>query len=69
MIGVHPSYRSRGLGQPILAAGMQHLCSNNVDYIKLDVDASNEPAIALYTRVGFRKMMELQWFEALLSGT
>jgi len=69
MIGIHPSYRSRGLSRPILASGMQHLCSKNVDHIKLDVDASNEPAIALYTRVGFKKMMQLQWFEAVLSGT
>lgn len=66
MIGVHPSYRSRGLSKPILAAGMQHLCASGVGYIKLDVDSTNEPAIGLYTSVGFKKAYELRWFEAAL---
>ncbi len=66
MIGVHPSYRSRGLSKSILAAGMQHLCANGVGYVKLDVDSTNQPAIGLYTSVGFKKAYELQWFEASL---
>ena len=64
MIGIHPSYRGRGLSKPILAAGMRHLVSRRVGYIKLDVDASNEPAVGLYSAVGFRKASQLQWFEA-----
>ncbi len=65
MIGVQPSYRSRGLSKPILAAGMQHLCGNGVDYVKLDVDSNNATAIGLYTSMGFEKEHELHWFEAV----
>jgi mycothiol synthase len=66
MIGIHPDYRSRGLSKPILAAGLQHLCANGVDHVKLDVDSTNEPAIGLYTSMGFRKTLELHWFEVAL---
>jgi ribosomal protein S18 acetylase RimI-like enzyme len=45
---------------------LQHLCANGVDYVKLDVDSTNEPAIGLYTSMGFRKTLELHWFEVAL---
>ena len=67
MIGIQPSYRGQGLSKPILAAGMQYLHSRGVGYVKLDVDAENNPAIRLYTAVGFQKTAELQWFEVPLS--
>ena len=67
MIGIHPSYRGHGLSRPILAAGMSYLLSQGAAYIKLDVDAKNDPAIALYDGVGFKKGIELQWFETVVS--
>ncbi len=69
MIGVAPSHRGRGLGKPILLAGMDYLQSRGVEYIKLDVDETNGSAIRLYRSVGFKKTMEVHWFESLLSGT
>ena len=66
MIGVHPSYRSQGLSKPILAAGLQHLSNKEVGHVKLDVDSENAPAIGLYTSVGFKQALEMQWFEAAL---
>ena len=68
MIGVAPSYRGRGLGKPILLAGMDYLHSKGVDYIKLEVDGRNGSAIRLYRSVGFKKTMEVHWFEAPPSG-
>ena len=68
MIGIDPTYRGRGLSKPILLAGMEYLHSRDVEYIKLDVDEENHPAIKLYNAVGFQKAMDLYWFEARLSG-
>ena len=68
MIGIVPAYRGRGLGRPILGAGMEYLQSFGAKYIKLDVDGENSAAIGLYTSVGFKKANELHWFEARLSG-
>ena len=68
MIGIAPSYRGRGLGKPILLAGMDYLQSRRVEYIKLEVDGMNRSAIRLYRSVGFKKTIEVHWFEALLSG-
>lgn len=67
MIGITPPYRGRGLSHPILLAGMKYLRSRGVEYIKLDVDEQNTPAMNLYSSVGFEKSVELHWFEALLS--
>ena len=63
MIGIHPTYRSRGLSIHALIAGMRHLISQDVSSIKLDVDADNTPAIRLYTTVGFKKATELRWYQ------
>ena len=67
MIGIAPAYRGQGLSRPILLAGMGYLHSRGVSSIRLDVDGENQPAIGLYTSVGFNRTMELHWFEARLS--
>ncbi len=67
MIGITPSYRGRGLGKPILLAGMEYLHSAGVKHIELNVDGENAAAIGLYQSVGFQKKAELHWFEAPLS--
>jgi mycothiol synthase len=63
MVGVAPDYRRRGVGRPVLLAGMEYLRSIGVDDIGLNVDRNNTPAIGLYTSVGFQKVRELNWFE------
>ena len=67
MMGVAPDYRGRGLSVPILLAGMRYLESRGVKYIRLYVDGGNGPAMGLYTSQGFRKSVELHWFESRLS--
>ena len=68
MIGIVPDYRGRGLSKPVMLAGMESLKARHADYIKLDVDGNNTPAISLYRSVGFEKAAELHWFEVRLSG-
>ncbi len=64
MIGIHPAYRRQRLGNPLLSVGLQHLTSQNVDYVELEVDGANSPATRLYLSIGFRKVAEYHWFEA-----
>jgi mycothiol synthase len=63
MVGVLPDYRRRGVGRPVLLAGMDYLRSIGVYDIGLNVDRDNAPALRLYNSVGFQKVRELHWFE------
>ncbi len=67
MIGIGPTYRCQGLSKPVLLAGMSYLLAHGVEYIQLDVDSENTPAVKLYRSVGFDTASELHWFEASLS--
>lgn len=51
---LRPSVRGRGLGSEILVAASQYLTQKQVMALHLEVDHSNEPAIALYTKLGFQ---------------
>ena len=65
-IGLAPEFRGRGVSKTILTAGMQYLLSAGADYVRLEVDGSNTPAIRLYGSFGFRKTGELHWYERKL---
>ena len=62
-IGLAPEFRGGGISKVILAAGMRYLRSAGADYIRLEVDGSNAPAIRLYQSMGFQKAGELHWYE------
>ena len=62
-IGLAPEFRGRGISKSILADGMQYLQSAGADYVRLEVDGSNIPAIRLYQSIGFQKTGELHWYE------
>ena len=66
MIGIHPDFRRRRLGKPLLAAGLNYLASLGVDHVELEVDGANTPATRLYFSMGFTKVSESYWFEAAL---
>lgn len=66
-IGLAPEFRGRGISSTILAAGMVYLRSAGADYIRLEVDGDNEPAIRLYQSMGFKKAGELHWYERRLT--
>ncbi|MCH8206035.1 MAG: GNAT family N-acetyltransferase [Chloroflexi bacterium] len=63
MTGVHPDYRSRGLGRAVVVAGMEYLKAMAVDTIELEVDSENEPATKLYLGLGFRPVAHGTWYE------
>ena len=65
-IGLAPEFRGRGISKTILADGMQYLRSAGADYVRLEVDGANIPAIRLYQSMGFRKTGELHWYERKL---
>lgn len=63
MIGIDPNHRSQRLGKPLLLAGLKFLHSRGAQYVELEVDSQNLPAIRLYDSLGFKKVAERYWFE------
>ncbi|MDA1128512.1 MAG: GNAT family N-acetyltransferase [Chloroflexi bacterium] len=69
MIGVVPAFRGKGVSRHILQAGMKHLRSVGQTEIGLEVDGNNDPAVRLYTSIGFKTLGKRHWFERVLPGT
>ncbi len=67
-IGLTPEFRGQGISKMILAAGMRYLRSAGADYVRLEVDGDNAPAIRLYLSMGFQKTGELHWYERRVQG-
>jgi mycothiol synthase len=53
VIGVDPSRKGRGLGKPLVVAGLASLADRGVRVGMLFVDAANEKAVGLYASLGF----------------
>jgi ribosomal protein S18 acetylase RimI-like enzyme len=60
-ITTSPAYRGQGLGTQVTARLCQALLKT-VDTIGLNVKAGNEPALAVYTRLGFTTIGEYEEF-------
>jgi mycothiol synthase len=54
VVAVDPAAQGRGLGRAVTAAGLAHLAAGGVRRIILYVESDNEPAVATYSRLGFR---------------
>lgn len=52
-IAVAPAYRGRGVGSTLLDRAIDVLGDRNARSVKLEVRASNDPALSLYRRFGF----------------
>lgn len=52
-VAVHPDYRRRGIAKTLIEALIQGLKERESHCLTLEVRASNEPAISLYTELGF----------------
>jgi mycothiol synthase len=55
VLGVHPGEHGGGLGKALTLAGLQHLRHLGLPEVMLYVEADNEPAIRLYTKLGFTR--------------
>lgn len=54
-IAVHPEARRRNIGQMLMQKTLEFAQQNKLTTIKLEVKATNEPAIRLYEKNGFEK--------------
>ena len=52
-IAVDPDYRGRGIGATLLERAIDVMCDRRARSVKLEVRASNTPALELYRRFGF----------------
>jgi len=55
-LGVLPQYRGMGIGKALLCGSICLAGSSDADEIILEVRVSNEAAIKLYEKLGFRRM-------------
>ncbi len=55
VVGVTPAAQGRGLGKVLTIQGIDYLRARGLRAIMLYVDADNEPAVALYRKLGFTK--------------
>ena len=54
-IGVHPDERKKGHGTVLMKHMISKAWQQGVDNITLEVRVSNQPAISLYTSLGFKQ--------------
>lgn len=54
ILGVHPHYQRQGLGQALFVALLGSAVTRGLERATLEVRASNQRAIALYEKFGFR---------------
>lgn len=55
-ISVKPAYRRKKIGEALLHFAVENCYQNGVKYITLEVRVSNEKAINLYTKYGFKSL-------------
>lgn len=57
-ICTHPDFQGRGLGKYVVHSLCDHLRSEGVRVIALNVETDNQPALRMYTSLGFSTVME-----------
>ena len=55
-IAVAPDFRRRGIGERLILELIERLKANDVVCLTLEVRKSNDPAIALYQKLGFAEV-------------
>jgi mycothiol synthase len=53
VVAIAPEAQGRGLGRVLTLAGLHHLAGRGVAEVLLYVESDNDPAVALYSRLGF----------------
>ncbi|WP_241153754.1 mycothiol synthase [Nocardioides pantholopis] len=54
VVGVDPAGQGGGLGKALTLAGLHHLRDGGATEVLLYVESDNDPAVAVYSRLGFR---------------
>lgn len=54
VVGIDPTAQGQGLGKLLTLAGLYHLRGRGVAEVLLYVESDNAPAIAVYSKLGFR---------------
>jgi len=52
-VAVHPDFRRKRIGEALITVLLNHTLENGILSHTLEVRASNDPAISLYTKFGF----------------
>ncbi len=53
VVGIDPAAQGLGLGRRLVDAGLRHLRSRGLDEVLLYVESDNDPAVRLYSGLGF----------------
>jgi [ribosomal protein S18]-alanine N-acetyltransferase len=68
-VAVAPEARGRGYARALLAGHLQGLAHAGVRTVHLEVENGNEPALALYRRLGFAKVGKREGYYVRPDGT
>ena len=66
-IGVLPEYRKNQFGKIIAEKAINELLDQGVKNIHLEVDLANLQAVRLYSKLGFKEVRKIYWYEKLLT--
>lgn len=58
-LDIHPNFRRKKLGSQLLSRVEEHLISQGIKYVYLQVGMNNTPAISLYKKCGFTEVKRL----------
>ena len=62
VIGVDPDHHGHGMGRALVLAGLDWLAGAGLDVGMLYVESDNEPALKLYTDLGFTEHLAHRWW-------
>lgn len=57
-VAVNPSFQGKGIGKKLTEIGIESLKKRGADKIRLEVRPDNKPAVAVYEKLGFKKVNE-----------
>ena len=61
-VGVIPKYQRQGIMNAVLHESYSRLQEDGINVVRLEADRSNEPAITMYTKFGFKKLYDQEYF-------